>query len=540
MANSPLRSIIGFREGSATDEPFRALNPATGQPLEEAFLPASSADVDLALRLASEAFEIYGRSSGKERGTLLRKIAFQIESVTDKLVETAHLETALPKARLQGETARTCGQLRLFAQVVEEGSWVGARIDRAEPNRKPAPKPDLRSMLRPLGPIGVFGASNFPLAFSVAGGDTASALAAGNPVVVKAHPAHPGTSYLVGNAIRTSVNECGLPEGIFSLLFDQATQVGIALVKHPLLKAVGFTGSRAAGRALMDIAAARPEPIPFFGEMSSTNPVFILPGAMRERADAIANGLHASFTLGAGQFCTKPGLVFLPEGDAVETFSDKLQELVRASAPFSLLTAGIRSSYQSAITARKQHGSAASTSEAAVAADDRTPCVTAVLFETDAATFLNNPDLAGEIFGPTTLLVRQSSGDSLLQIARELEGHLTATIHGTEADLREYADLIAILENKVGRLIFNGFPTGVEVTHAMVHGGPYPATSDGRSTSVGSQAIFRFARPVCYQGFPDAALPEELKDANPLGIWRMLDGQMSRDPILPTLASKAG
>ncbi len=454
----------------------------------------------------------------------MRKIAERIESIAGEVIERAAQETALPPARLQGETARTCGQLRLFAQVVEEGSWVQARIDRAAPERKPQPKPDIRSMLRPLGPVVVFGASNFPLAFSVAGGDTVSALAAGNPVIFKAHPAHPGTGELVGRAIQQSVRECGLPEGVFSLLFDAGTQVGTALVKHPLIKAGAFTGSRGAGRALMDIAAARQEPIPFYAEMSSTNPMFILPGALRERGEAIATGLHGSYTLGAGQFCTKPGMVFLPEGSDAAAFAKKLQELVSAATPFHLLTRTIHSSYDSAIAAR---GKDTKLVAEGPAAGDAGFAACAALFETEAASFLES-GLDAEIFGPTTLLVRHSSREQVLEIARGLEGHLTATIHGTEDDLRAFADLLAILENKVGRLVFNSFPTGVEVTHAMVHGGPYPATSDGRSTSVGSQAIFRFARPVCYQGFPDGALPDALKDANPLGIWRMVDGEMTR------------
>jgi alpha-ketoglutaric semialdehyde dehydrogenase len=481
------------------------------------------------VRLAAEAFEVYQRVSGRERGAFLRAIAAKIESLAGDVIERAALETALPQARLQGETARTCGQLRLFAQVAEEGSWVQARVDHGDPDRKPAPKPDIRSMLRPLGPVVVFGASNFPLAFSVAGGDTASALAAGNTVVFKAHPAHPGTSELVGRAVRESVRECGLPEGVFSLLFDGGTRVGAELMKHPLVRAGGFTGSRGAGRILMDMAAARPEPIPFYAEMSSTNPVFILPGALRERGESIAAGLHTSFTLGAGQFCTKPGLVFVPQGSDATVFVRKLQELVAAAAPCHLLTNTIHASYDSAIAGRKNDVSVRMVAEGAPA--DAGFAVSAALFETDAAPFLGSDlgsDLDGEIFGPTTLLVRHSGRDQVLAIARGLEGHLTATIHGTEQDLREFADLIAILENKVGRLVFNGFPTGVEVTHAMVHGGPYPSTSDGRSTSVGSQAIFRFARLVCYQGFPDGALPDTLKDGNPLGIWRMVDGEMSR------------
>jgi alpha-ketoglutaric semialdehyde dehydrogenase len=523
------RSLIGFGQGSGTGEHFQGMEPTTGMNLEPRFGSATSEEIESAVHLAAKAFATYGRTPGHERGAFLRKIAANIEMIAADVVERAGRETALPQARLQGEVARTCGQLRLFAQVAEEGSWVNARIDRADPERKPLPKPDIRSMLRPLGPVVVFGASNFPLAFSVAGGDTASALAAGNTVIVKAHPAHPGTSELVGRAIQLSVRECGLPEGVFSLLFDAGIQVGTELVKHPLVRAAGFTGSRAAGRTLMDLAASRPEPIPFFAEMSSTNPVFILPGALRERGEAIAAGLHTSFTMGAGQFCTKPGMVFIPEGSAAGAFTQKLKDLVPVTASFHLLTKGISSSYGSAISKRRAENTAHLVAEAApTAATGFT--ANAALFEVDAASFLKS-DLDDEIFGPTTLLVRHSSYDEVLAIARSLEGHLTATIHGTEKDLTEFADLIAILENKVGRIVFNGFPTGVEVSHAMVHGGPYPATSDGRSTSVGSQAIFRFARPVCYQGFPEGVLPEELKDANRLGIWRMIDGNISRDPV---------
>ncbi len=527
MAKLSGRSLIGFREGTGAGEGTHATDPVTGQRLQPGFIPVTAEEVALAVRLAAEAFYLYQRVPGRERGALLRKIAVKIESIADDVIERAAQETALPQARLQGETARTCAQLRLFAQVAEEGSWVQARIDRADPDRKPAPKPDIRSMLRPLGPVVVFGASNFPLAFSVAGGDTASALAAGNTVIFKAHPAHPGTSELVGRAIQQSVRECDLPEGIFSLLFDTATQVGTQLLKHPLVKAGAFTGSRAVGRMLMDVAASRPEPIPFYAEMSSTNPVFILPGALRERAENIAVGLHSSFTMGAGQFCTKPGMVFLPQG--AQAFVQKLQHLVGGSAPFHLLTQTIHSSYDSAIAMRKTVASVRLVAEGQPAAADASFAVSPALFETDAASFLES-DLDAEIFGPTTLLVRHCGRDQVLAIARGLEGHLTATIHGTEEDLREFADLIAILENKVGRLVFNSFPTGVEVTHAMVHGGPYPATSDGRSTSVGSQAIFRFARLVCYQGFPDSALPDALKSTNPLGIWRMVDGEMTRQP----------
>jgi 2,5-dioxopentanoate dehydrogenase len=529
------RSLIGFREGGGSAEPLYATDPTTGERLQPGFVSATAEEVEFAVRLAADAFASYCRTPGRERGVFLRKIATRIESIAGEVVERVGQETALPEARLRGETARTCAQLRLFAQVAEEGSWVSARIDRADPDRKPAAKPDIRSMLRPLGPVVVFGASNFPLAFSVAGGDTASALASGNPVIVKAHAAHPGTSELVGQMVRESVRECGLPEGVFSLLFGSGAQIGTALMKHPQVKAGGFTGSRAAGRVLMDVAAARPEPIPFYAEMSSTNPVFILPGALRERGESIASGLHASFTMGAGQFCTKPGMVFLPHGNDAASFTDKLRELVGASAPFHLLTRTIHSSYDSALAARKTDPGVTLVAEAPKATDRAGFAVNSVLFETDANTFLSS-HLDAEIFGPTTLLVRHSSRDQVLEIARSLEGHLTATIHGTAQDLRDFADLIALLERKVGRLVFNGFPTGVEVCHAMVHGGPYPSTSDGRSTSVGTRAIFRFTRPVCYQGFPNEALPEELRDSNQLGIWRMVDGEMTREASMPELS----
>jgi 2,5-dioxopentanoate dehydrogenase len=531
------KSIIGFRDGSIGGAAFRARNPLNGESLDPEFSSASSGEVDAAVRLAHEAFSIYSSTSGREKGKFLRKIAGNIEANAADIVERAALETALAKARLQGETARTCGQLRLFAELIEEGSWLMARIDRPQPERKPVPKPDIRSMLRPLGPVAIFGASNFPLAFSVAGGDTASALAAGNPVVVKAHPAHPGTSELVGRAVRDAVRECDLPEGVFSLLFDSGTEVGVVLIKHPLIKAGGFTGSRNGGKALMQLAASRPQPIPFYAEMSSTNPLFILPGALKQNAEKIAAGLHASFTLGAGQFCTKPGMVFLPDGPDQSRFQSALQKLVEQPAFFHLLTEGIRSSYCSGVVARKTNSKLKLIAETK---SDDPHAVGIALFETDIQSFLQDENLAEEIFGPATLLVHHSSREHVLRAAQELEGHLTATIHGTEQDLLEFEDLVAILEQKVGRLIFNGFPTGVEVSHAMVHGGPFPATSDGRSTSVGTQAIFRFTRPVCYQGFPDAALPDELKDSNPLGIWRLVDGELTREKIAQQQLEIAG
>jgi NADP-dependent aldehyde dehydrogenase len=509
-------SLIAGELGVGGGVPFRGFNPIDGQELEPAYSSASTADVDCAVEAAVEAAPTFAALSGRERGRLLRAIADGLDAAAPTLIERAMLETALPRPRLTGEVARTSGQLRLFASLVEEGSWAMARIDTADAARTP-PKPDIRSMLRPLGPVAVFGASNFPLAFSVAGGDTASALAAGNPVVFKAHPAHPGTGELAGRIIAEAVAACGLPAGVFSLLFDSGHVVGAALVQHPEIRAVGFTGSFRGGRALMDLAAKRHHPIPVYAEMGSSNPVFILPGALAERAEALATGLHGSFTLGGGQFCTKPGVVFV-EKEHATPFTQKLREATAAGPAFSLLTVAIASAYGKAHEAR----TALHTASGAGASEGFS--VQSLLQETTGGAYLADPTLSEEVFGPSTLLVHCEAKEEMLAAARALEGHLTATILGTEEDLAANTELLRVLETKVGRVIFNAFPTGVEVCHAMVHGGPYPATSDGRSTSVGSQAIFRFARPVAYQGLPQAALPDELKDGNPLGILRLKDG----------------
>lgn len=522
------RSLIGAAQGATGSDTFQAVNPATGAAFEPAFTAATDLEIDRAAQLAEDAFAAFAATSGQERGAFLRLIASRIEERKDEIIARANVETALPIARLTGEVGRTAGQLRLFAGVIEEGSWVTARLDTADPARTPAPKPDLRSMLRPIGPVVVFGASNFPLAFSVAGGDTASALAAGNPVIVKAHPAHPGTSELVGRIIQECVTECSLPEGVFSLLFDSGIRVGSALVRHPLVRAVAFTGSLAGGKALMDLAAARPEPIPIYAEMSSTNPVVIMPDAVREGGSAIAKGLFGSVTLGTGQFCTKPGLVFLQAGEDGDRFVEELSALVTGAPDMTTLTGGIRAHFVDEGNRRAERGGVEvlAKSEASLSGDGFT--VGAALFQTDAATYAGNPDLGHELFGPATLVVRYHNQADLLSLAKDLEGHLTATVHGTDADIAAASELVAVLERKAGRLVFNGYPTGVEVGHAMVHGGPYPSTSDGRSTSVGSQAIFRFARPVCYQDSPQSLLPDALKDGNPLGIWRMKDGEMGR------------
>jgi NADP-dependent aldehyde dehydrogenase len=518
-------SIIGFSRGAESGDAFTAFDPSTGNAVEPKFHSATVEELDRAASLAEDARLKYGNVSQRERAKFLRKIADKIEALGDTLIQRASLETSLPNARFVGERARTCGQLRAFADLLDEGSWVDARIDHAIPDREPIPKPDVRSMLKPMGPVAVFCASNFPLAYSVAGGDTASALAAGCPVIVNAHTAHPGTAELVGIAVSEAVKECGMPEGTFSLLFSSGYEIGQALVKHASIKAVGFTGSRRGGRALMDIAAARPEPIPVYAEMSSVNPTFILPSAVNERGDAIAAGLHASVTGGVGQFCTKPGLVFVPGDESADVFVSKVRGLVTSTEPSPLLTKGIQTTYDDANRHRE--------AEVEVSASNNKSnldgfAVNPSVFETSAGSFLETPDLNEEIFGPSTLLIRSNDHDELLRIARSLEGQLTASVHGTEEDLKEYSDLIEILETKVGRLIFNGFSTGVEVCPSMVHGGPYPATSDGRSTAVGTRAIRRFSRFVCYQNFPQDSLQDELKDSNPLNLSRIVDGELTK------------
>ncbi len=531
-------SIINGEAKQGSGAGFNGVDPSTAAPLEPAYSSASLDDLELAAKLAEEAFAAYGRISGRERGRFLRHIAEGIESIAAAVVARANQETALPEARLKGELGRTVNQLRLFAQVAEEGSWANARIDPALPDRKPLPRSDIRSVLRPLGPVAVFGASNFPLAFSVAGGDTASALAAGNPVIVKAHSAHPGTSELVGQVISRSVRECGLHPGVFALLFDSGTQLGSALVAHPAIKAVGFTGSFGGGRALMQIAASRPEPIPCFMEMSSTNPLFILPEALKARGAQIATGLFNSFTLGVGQFCTKPGLVYLPRNEAADTFVAELKVLVEQANAGAMLTEGICRNHATGVILRESHEHVETVALGVQHTGASGAYATPALFQTSAADMLEDPDLAREIFGPSTLVIRYDNTEELAALAESLEGQLTATLQGTEADIAAHAGLIAILERKAGRLIVNGFPTGVEVCHAMVHGGPYPATSDSRTTSVGTLAIYRYARPVCYQDFPQATLPDELKDDNPLGIWRLIDGQFTRDAVAAPVAAQ--
>jgi NADP-dependent aldehyde dehydrogenase len=510
-------SFIGFTRSSGKDTCGNAIQPGSGTALAPDFLCATPEEVEKAAKLASAAFPIFSSLPGKKRAEFLRAIATEIESVVGDIVERGQLETALPEPRLRGETGRTTGQLRMFATLLEEGSWVDARIDRAQPDRTPLPKADHRSMLCGLGPVAVFCASNFPLAYSVAGGDTASALAAGCPVVVVAHSSHPGVAEIVGGAVIRAEKATGMPEGVFSLLYGGGRKVGQALVKNPAIQAVGFTGSRAGGTALMDVAAARPQPIPVFAEMSSVNPIVILTGALARGEEALAEAFFGSLTLGVGQFCTNPGLVFLPE-NGCEKFLEKLKSLVEASAPGMMLNAGICKAFAESteVFAAAPGVETLARSSTAAGSGQGAPAV----FTVSLADFLKSEELQGEMFGPATLIVRGSLEEILASIPK-LEGQLTASIHCSDAELAESAGLVTALQQRAGRLIFNGFPTGVEVCNSIVHGGPFPATSDGRSSSVGTQAIFRFCRPVTWQNFPDAALPAELQDGNPLVITRM-------------------
>ena len=524
-------NFIAGRAQRGAGRAFSAVNPAGGNTLEPPFHEAVDSDVDGAMTAAASAFETFRALTGDTRAALLEAIGDGIMAHGDELIQRASQETGLGRDRLIGERARTVNQLKLFAQVARDSSWVDARIDRPDPNRTPLPKPDLRRMLIPLGPVAVFGSSNFPLAFSVAGGDTASALATGNPVVFKAHRGHPGTSELVAGAIAQAVSAAGLPGGVFSLLHGGGRTIGVALVKHPLTRAVGFTGSRVAGRALFNVAAARPDPIPVFAEMSSLNPLFILPGALKERAAQLAEGLKNSVTLGTGQFCTKPGLVLVQDGPGLETFRAELARQFSAAAPGTMLHKDICSAYQSGLKAAVAIPgvSLVGRSGSPVAADQTHGEPT--LLATTAHNFLAQPALAAEVFGPFTLMIVARSPGEMVAVAESLEGQLTAGIHATDEDLAQAGALLPVIQQKAGRLLFNGFPTGVEVAHAMQHGGPYPATTDARFTSVGTAALQRFVRPACYQNVPEALLPDALKSANPLKLWRLVDGQLTRDPL---------
>ena len=510
--------------GEQTSASFRAIDPRTGRPIGPELAIDDATSVAAAAARAEQAFDAYRATPPETRARFLEAIADALESRRGEIVAAAVAESGLPEARIGGELGRTTGQMRLFAATLRRGDWLGVRLDPALPERTPLPRPDLRLRRIPVGPVAVFGASNFPLAFSVAGGDTASALAAGCPVVVRGHPAHPYTSALAGAAIAEAVQACGLPEGVFSLISGPGIALGQSLVRDPRIMAVGFTGSRAGGLAIARSAAERPVPIPVFAEMSSINPVFLCPDALESKAEALADGFAASLTLGAGQFCTNPGLVVAVRGPGLERFVAQAGKALAASPSATMLTPGIHAAYARGVEARGQVEGVAQVA-AGLVGEGENQC-RAALFVTDAGRFMAEPSLSDELFGSSGLVVACADEAELLSLARALEGQLTATLHLAEADHGFAARLLPILERRCGRILCNGWPTGVEVSNAMVHGGPFPSTTDSRTSSVGSLAIDRFLRPVCYQNFPAGLLPPELSDDNPYRLPRLVDGRI--------------
>lgn len=527
MAHIEGKQFIGFEDHVDGAETFHSTNAATGDRLEYSFHKATTSEVNLACVKASAAFQIYRKRSGIERADFLEAIAQEIETLGDQLIDVCCQETALPKLRIEGERSRTINQLLMFSTMLREGSWVDARIELANTLRTPLPKPDIRYMHIALGPVVVFGASNFPLAFSVAGGDTASALAAGCPVIVKAHSAHPATADLVAQAIRSAAKKTQMPDGVFSMLHGDGSIIGLQLVTNKHVKAVGLTGSFAAGKALFNAAAKRDEPIPVYAEMGSTNPVFVLPGAMKNYCEKIAKGFAASVTQGIGQFCTNPGLLLYQKNNSSLDFIQCIKSEFENTSGGAMLTETIFQAYKKGIA---QHASKKEMEILAVGKNESGDnYADPILFKTAGSVLASNQELAEEIFGPTSTLVELKTQEEMLAVALSLSGHLTATVHGTDEDLSSYQELLDILSQKVGRIVINGFPTGVEVCSAMVHGGPYPATTDGRSTSVGTASIFRFTRAVCFQNMPQTLLPPSLQDGNPLGIWRLVNGVRTKD-----------
>ena len=507
----------------ANSETFRGHDASTGQATGPEFPVSTESDVARACDSAAKAFAAYRTTSSEDRADFLDTIGDEIMAIGDELLERAHTESGLPLARLTGERGRTVNQLRLFAEVVRSNSWRDVRIDPALPDREPMPRPDLRLRKIPLGPVAVFGASNFPLAFSTAGGDTASALAAGCPVVVKGHPAHPGTDAMVAGAISKAAEKCDMPEGVFGHLQGPGNELGAALVRDPRIAAVGFTGSRGGGLALLKIAQQRDVPIPVFAEMSSVNPVILLPEALASRGAALGEAFVASLTMGAGQFCTNPGLVLAVEGEGLSAFEKAASEAMGDQSAQTMLTTGIRDAYSHGkeVLGEKNGVEKLATGKPG----DGKTCEAAELFAVSGSAVLADDSLMEEVFGAASLIVRCADQDELKAILREMEGQLTATLQMDEDDHPAAGELLPILEQLCGRILANGWPTGVEVAHAMVHGGPFPATSDGRTTSVGTMAIERFLRPVCYQDIPAELLPPELRDGS--GVPKLLDGEPS-------------
>ncbi|MEO6524353.1 MAG: aldehyde dehydrogenase (NADP(+)) [Mucilaginibacter sp.] len=522
-------NIIACKYSEAEASIFNASDPATGEQLAGSFSAANYLLVDQALMSASEAFKTYRTISAKRRAEFLRAIAYEIILLGDELVNRAMAESGLTKARLTGELGRTTGQLRMFASFLEEGSWVNAVIDKALPERLPLPRPDIRKMLLPIGPVVVFGASNFPLAFSVAGGDTASALASGCPVIVKAHPAHPGTSALVGQAISKAAISTGMPDGVFSLLFDNGYTVGAELVKHQQTKAVVFTGSFKGGMALVKLANERNVPIPVFTEMGSINPVILLPEVLKQRPEELATKYAASITLGAGQFCTNPGLILAVRSPGLDRFINGLLNSIEAIPSATMLTSGIWENYTLLSSQALAKPGLDLIGRSALLNSENVNQAVATVAKVSATIFMSDPKLSEEIFGPWSLVVECDDVAQLQRVIESLEGQLTATVMAEKEELPGYSSLLDALTYITGRIILNGVPTGVEVCAAMQHGGPFPATSDSRFTSVGTAAVYRFLRPVAWQDWDDSLLPPELQESNPLNIWRQVNNNWTKE-----------
>ncbi|KQM30621.1 aldehyde dehydrogenase (NADP(+)) [Sphingomonas sp. Leaf10] len=506
----------------ARDDLFQAYDPATGALFGEGFSKGTREDAEEACARAADAFPIYAALPLEKRAGFLDAIADEIEALGDELIERGSRETGLPTARLTGERGRTCGQLRLFAKEVRDGAWQQLRIDHADAARAPVPKPDLRLRTIPVGPVVVFGASNFPLAFSTAGGDTASALAAGCPVIVKAHQAHPGTAELVASAIIKAAEKTGMPDGVFSMVSGSGQVIGTALVADPHIQAVGFTGSRSGGTALMKVAQERPQPIPVYAEMSSINPVVLMPEALKNRGEALAKGYVGSLSMGAGQFCTNPGLVLGIDGPELDAFLDTAGDALLGTPAQVMLSDGIHKAFEEG---RAKLASSPAVKLVGEGQEPEGPTRgRAAIFAVSGKDFIADPAHAHEVFGMSSMVVKCADANELVEVLSKLEGQLTATLQIDEGDYEDARKLIPVLERTVGRILCNGWPTGVEVGHAMVHGGPFPATSDGRTTSVGTLAIHRFLRPVSYQDFPEALLPEALREGNQQGALTRIDG----------------
>jgi NADP-dependent aldehyde dehydrogenase len=521
--------IIGASEVGATAGTMRALDPRTNTEIEPPFAFGGAAEVERAVQLADAAFDSYNATTLAQRAAFLETIADNLDQVAPALAQRTSMETGLPAPQFEAETARTAATLRKFAAVVRQGRFRQATIDPAQPERKPLPRPDHRMQKVGIGPVVVFGASNFPISYSVAGGDTASALAAGNPVIVKAHNAHPGASEIAARAIRDAVRTCGLHEGVFSMLRGAGNALGESLVLHPLVRAVAFTGSEAGGMALYRLAQHRPDPIPVFAEMTSVNPTFILPAALAARGHAIGDGFAERMLVNVGQACLKPAIIAAVGGAGFDAMREGLAGRVAAAPARTMLTPGIHRAYVQNL-ARQQEAGARRVAEGAMAAGPNDG--QAALAEVDGDAFLATPALAEEVFGPAALLVRVRDLDQLVQVARSFHGQLSAAVHLEREDYGIARRLLPILERRTGRIVINAFAHPQEVAHGTIHGGPFPATTDSRFTSVGMAAIERFLRPVTYQNFPDALLPEALQDANALGLWRLEDGQLKTSPIV--------